>query len=135
MQLQILQKILKKQEISEITTVIKDNLILNDVIQNVKEQYFIKDEIHGIKHNERVVLLACYIGIKEKISDEELKILLNAALYHDIGRGYEKNHGKVSAELIEKNKEYIFPNVKSEDIQIIKALCECHSNDDNKYEF
>lgn len=134
MQLQILQKILKNQEISEITTVIKDNLILNDVIQNVKEQYFIKDEIHGIKHNERVVLLACYIGIKEKISDEELKILLNVALYHDIGRGYEKNHGKVSAELIEKNKEYIFPNVKSEDIQIIKALCECHSNDDNKYE-
>ncbi len=132
----VLEKILNKENIklNEVIQVVRDNPIFQETMSDVKEQFFIQDSIHGISHNERVVLLACYIGTKEGLNDEELRLVLEVAKYHDIGRGFEGNHGQISGAIIEKNRDYIFPNLNDEEINIIKALCHAHSVDDKKYE-
>ena len=136
MQSKIIERILTENNktLQEIINVVKDNAIFNAVMSDVKEDYFVDDTIHGISHNERVALLACYIGIKEGLTDEELTLVLEAAKYHDIGRGYEENHGQYSTIIIDRNKEYIFPNLDDNEINIIKALCNGHSIDDKRYE-
>ena len=132
----VLERLLNKENIAinEMIQIVKNNPIFQETMGNFKEQFFIKDRIHGISHNERVALLACYIGVKEGLNNEELRLVLEAAKYHDIGRGYEVNHGQMSATLIDRNKGYIFPNLNDDEINIVKALCHGHSVDDKKYE-
>jgi len=129
---------LNNNELIEFVRVIKESGklgIIQEILQNVQEEYFIQDKIHGINHNERVVVYSAYMGIKEGLSDKELKILIYSALYHDIGRKDKEqniNHGVKSAELIERNKEKFFRGLNQEEINFIKALCISHSNDDDK---
>ena len=58
---------------------------------------------------------------------------METAKYHDIGRGFEGNHGQYSAIIIDRNKGHIFPNLREDEINTIKALCHGHSVDDNRY--
>lgn len=136
MQSKIIERILTEnnETLQEIVNVVKDNAIFNDVMNDVKEVYFVDDAIHGKSHNERVALLTCYIGLKEGLNDENLKLVLEAAKYHDIGRGYEGNHGQYSTIIIDRNIEYIFPKLNDNEINVIKALCHGHSVDDRRYE-
>ncbi len=136
MQSKIIERILTEDNVAlkEIINIVKNNDVYNDVMSDIKEQYFIDDAIHGISHNERVILLACYIGIKEGLNDEELRLVLEASKYHDIGRGFEGNHGQVSTLIIDKNREYILPKINDAEINIIKALCHGHSVEDKRYE-
>ena len=130
------KKEFNNRELAEFVEVIKKSgkiEIIRDVLSEVKEEYFVEDKIHGITHNERVAILAAYMGIKEGLSDSELKILLQAAIYHDIGRKdkpQNENHGDRSARVIEENKNNIFPHISEEEIKIIKALSICHSHND-----
>ncbi len=135
MQSQIIEKIFEKNNSSleEIIRIVRNNPVFQDVMSRVKEEFFINDTIHGISHNERVALLACYIGIKEGLNNDELKLVLEAAMYHDIGRGFEGNHGHNSATIVDRNKEYIFPDLSDDETNIIKSLCHGHSNADYRY--
>lgn len=128
---------LNDTELAELIQTIKKSGklgILQEIVSTVKEEYFISDRIHGINHNLRVMVLSAYIGIKEGLSDNELKLLLYSAVYHDIGRkgrfGKEKNHGSRSAELLEQNKNDLLSDFNQEEIDYIKALCIVHSSDD-----
>ena len=136
MQSKVIERILTENSktLQEIINVVKDNAVFNSAMGDVKEGYFVDDAIHGLSHNERVALITCYIGIKEGLNDEELKLVLEAAKYHDIGRGYEGNHGKISTIIIDRNREYILPNLDDNEINTIKALCHGHSVDDSRYE-
>ena len=136
MQSKIIEKILNEnnKSLQEIIEIVRNNTVFQDVMSDIKEEFFIDDSIHGISHNERVALLACYIGIQEGLNDEELRLVLETAKYHDIGRGFEGNHGQYSTNIIDRNKEYIFPNLNDDEINIIKALCHGHSVDDKRYE-
>lgn len=135
MQSKIIERILNgdNKALNEIIEIVRDNAVFQDVMSDFKEEFFIKDNIHGISHNERVALLACYIGIQEDLNDEELRLVLEAAKYHDIGRGFEGNHGQYSAIIMDRHKEHIFPNLSDDEINTIKALCHGHSVDDNRY--
>lgn len=135
MQSKIIERILNgdNKALNEIIEIVRDNAVFQDVMSDFKEEFFIKDNIHGISHNERVALLACYIGIQEDLNDEELRLILEAAKYHDIGRGFEGNHGQYSAIIMDRHKEHIFPNLSDDEINTIKALCHGHSVDDNRY--
>lgn len=136
MQSKIIERILNEdnKSLQEIIEIVRNNTVFQDVMSNIKEEFFINDSIHGISHNERVTLLACYIGIQEGLNNEELRLVLESAKYHDIGRGFEGNHGQYSAIIIDRNKEHIFPNLSDDEINTIKALCHGHSVDDKKYE-
>jgi len=135
MQSKIIEKILNgdNKALNKIIEIVRNNAVFQEVMSDFKEEFFIDDNIHGISHNERVALLACYIGIQEGLNDEELRLVLEATKYHDIGRGFEGNHGQYSAIIIDRNKEHIFPNLSDDEINTIKALCHGHSVDDNKY--
>ena len=121
---------------------VRDNAIFQNIMSNVKETYFIQDSVHGLSHNERVTLMACYLGIKEGLNDNELENLLYAALYHDIGRkvipkgtrGIGESHGFESARILEENSDELLPNKNKEDIKVIKSLCMAHSVNDDKIE-
>ena len=136
MQAEVLDRIVDEDNVEseKLIEIIKNSSVFFDAMKDVKEKFFVNDIIHGVTHNERVSMLACYIGTKEGLTEQELRLVLEAAKYHDIGRGYEGNHGLYSAILLDRNKEYFFPNFKDEDINIIKALCHGHSVDDIKYE-
>ena len=99
MQSKIIEKILNEnnKSLQEIIEIVKNNAVFQNVMSDFKEEFFIDDNIHGISHNERVALLACYIGIQEGLNDGELRLVLETAKYHDIGRGFEGNHGQYSA--------------------------------------
>lgn len=131
MQSKIIERILNGD--NKIIEIVRNNAVFQDVMSDVKEEFFINDSIHGISHNERVALLACYIGIQENLNNEELRLVLEAAKYHDIGRSFEGNHGQYSAIIIDRNKEHIFSNLSEDEINTIKALCYGHSVDDKKY--
>ena len=136
MQSKIIERILNgdNKSFNEILEIVRNNAVFQDVMSDVKEEFFINDSIHGISHNERVALLACYIGIQENLNNEELRLVLEAAKYHDIGRGFEGNHGQYSAIILDRNKKHIFSDLSKDEINTIKALCHGHSVDDKKYE-
>ncbi len=135
MQSKNIEKILNgdNKALNKIIEIVRNNAVFQEVMSDFKEEFFIDDNIHGISHNERVALLACYIGIQEGLNDDELRLVLEAAKYHDIGRGFEGNHGQYSAIIIDRNKEHIFPNLSEDEINTIKALCHGHSVDDKRY--
>lgn len=53
--------------------------LLERLMSDIKEEYFVKDAIHGVSHNERVALLSFYIALKEGLSDKEIELLVEAA--------------------------------------------------------
>ena len=97
----------------------------------VRRDLFVDDDIHGIAHNERVALLACAIGMKEGLNKQDLRLLLEAAKYHDIGRrDKEKNHAKISADKIGELRYELFYGFTDEEVKIIQALSEAHGVQD-----
>lgn len=119
--------------INEIVTSSQFHLF-EDVMSNVKNDFLVNDNLHGISHNERVALLTMAIATKEKLSDYNLNLLLKAALYHDIGRsaGKGREHGELSAKILEENKDVLVPELDEKDINIVKFLCEIHSSPDEE---
>ena len=75
---------------------------------------------HNFKHSEEVVNAAFEIGKAEKISEQDLEILLLAAWFHDIGfvKGFE-NHEEESKKIVSK---YLKKIDYSEDL--IAKVCE-----------
>lgn len=110
--------------------------IFDEIMSDVKEEYFVLDSVHGISHNERVVLYTMLIGIRENLSSEELKLTLKSALYHDIGRKNTKGkmHGIESAKIIRENKEVFAKDYTEDEIKTLEFLCAIHSNPDEQFE-
>lgn len=134
------KKALKKQNIRQFT--------LQEVIQLLKKSeyynYFVENmnninknliylsEGHGIKHNERVALFAFTIAILSKLKREDIRILLEAAKYHDIGRVNDEEdvlHGYKSTVVLEN----FITDMRKEDKDILKVVCICHSMSDNNF--
>ena len=136
---EIFEKTSDNSNINEMIKFIKQSgkyELLEEVLSDVKEEYFIKDSVHGISHNERVVILAMFIGLKEYLSDEELKVVLKAALYHDIGRKSAKGkaHGIESAKILRDNKEFLANDFSENEMKTLEFLCAIHSNPDDQLE-
>lgn len=103
--------------------------ILTYNIEHIKREILFNSNIHGIAHNEKVLLLAFIIGCFENINSIDMQVLLDAAKYHDIGRsndGADGTHGHDSAEKVDKAVKYD----KDEDEQILKYIIEAHSLSD-----
>lgn len=104
-------------------------------IDELREELLFCSNGHGITHCERVSLFAFAIGILENLSDEALKILLESAKYHDIGRiddNEDESHGRRSAEKFDEYK--IGNNFSIEEKKILKAICIGHSINDEEFE-
>ena len=110
-----------------------DKKLLSTKISQIRKEFLYPSKFHGIHHSEKVLLFSYLIGKHENLSLDELEILLDAAVYHDIGRMDETEetmHGYVSATRIEKvvTKNGIYSN--HDNLEILKAICDAHSIED-----
>ncbi|MDD6388610.1 MAG: HD domain-containing protein, partial [Bacilli bacterium] len=74
--------------------------ILNDIDQN----QLYDSPIHGLYHSEKVLLFSYLIGKHYNLNKQDMRIICDAAKYHDIGRvGDDENkfHGNNSSEKID----------------------------------
>ena len=111
----------------------KENLI--KLVKNINKSFLYESDFHGLHHSEKVLLCAYLLGRHEDLNPEEMEILADAALYHDIGRSNENEdevHGYSATLRIEKavgDKE-IYRN--PENLEILKAICDAHSVKDSR---
>lgn len=73
---------------------------LIDKIDSRENLYLNLSDIHGETHANNVSLFALYIASRKQLGDMDTKILLEASLYHDIGRlsdHNDKHHGVYGA--------------------------------------
>lgn len=107
-----------------------------EFLSNLKVEKLYHSKIHGEYHSEKVSLFAFILANEYHLDEVDKQIIIDAALYHDIGRMNDLNecfHGLASANRI----EYVVdsPIYKNEDnLNLLKAICEAHSCDDSKDE-
>ena len=96
---------------------IKHNNLWNwycNFIEALDKKDFCLDPVHGVEHALKCSLLAFIMGDMIDMTDGNLKALIIAATYHDIGRKYNiegKSHGEISAL---KLKESLFSDCPME---------------------
>lgn len=103
------------------------------ILDDLNPQYLYKTNFHGLYHSQKVCFFAYLIGKHENLSSQDMKILLDAAKYHDIGRqndNEENTHGYSSALLIDRIIKY--DNVT--DMYLLKAIVEAHAKPDSSDE-
>ncbi len=107
--------------------------ILSFIFANMKlinSRLFPNFKNHGLEHAFRVSLLALVIAEYYDLSEVEKKILVDAALLHDIGRlddyyGYDHNYiGKTLADSILHNQEFYHDSAH---LNLIKSLIMGHN--------
>ena len=95
----------------------------------LKELYEVSDNTntaHDALHSLRVLLLASFLGVHEKLDYEGMNALCFAAVYHEIGRGDDtanSSHGKESEKIYEE---------KEARNKIASTLIRAHCLDDDK---
>lgn len=101
--------------------------ILNDID---KEQLY-DSPIHGLYHSEKVLLFSYLIGKHYNLNEQDMRIICDAAKYHDIGRTGEaenKWHGNNSSEKIDLVIKYDDEYEQA----LLKAIMNEHSRPDNE---
>lgn len=123
-----------ERNIFDLSTDEKNNIY--DVMRNISQTtYYDMNEYHSLDHIRRVVMFSGILAKNENLSDEETKILLAAASFHDSRRegseGEDDNHAIASARQV---KEYFEDNpqnpfgITSENLSIIQAVIEYHEH-------
>lgn len=101
--------------------------ILNDI--DKKQLY--NSPIHGLYHSEKVLLFSYLIGKYYNFNEQDMRIICDAAKYHDIGRvGDDENkfHGYNSSEKIDLVIKYDDEYEQA----LLKAIMNEHSRPDNE---
>ena len=101
--------------------------ILNDI--DKKQLY--NSPIHGLYHSEKVLLFSYLIGKYYNFNEQDMRIICDAAKYHDIGRvGDDENkfHGNKSSENIDSVIKYDDEYEQA----LLKAIMSEHSRPDNE---
>lgn len=111
---------------------IDDISYINSVLDDFKKQaYNSSDIIHGVYHVEKVFFFTYLLS--KNIVEPYRRILLDAALYHDIGRennAEDSFHGEISARIVDS---YIKDNPIYQDkfnLVLLKALMYGHCRED-----
>lgn len=108
-----------------------------DNIKNIKKDWLYKSKFHGLYHSEKVAFHCCVLGMLKHLSDEDMQIIIDAGLYHDIGRSNDNEdnfHGYVSANKIDEiiNGNPIYDVLENRNI--LKAIIDGHSRNEDKKE-
>lgn len=105
------------------------------IIKNVSDTgFYAKNRFHSIEHIAKVVLFSYLLGKEEKLTEEEMKLLLVSAAFHDCGRNGndgENEHAeagaKLAGEYFTKNLTNPF-NINEDDIPIIQVVIHYHEH-------
>jgi len=132
----------EQYKIEDIITELEQNGKMDLYRDEISDKNFRRDcfhisPIHGVAHTERVCFHANALGHYEKLPEGELRILMDAAKYHDVGRVgkivgdvFDFNHGTLSVKKIEKESLVQYEN--KDDFEILKYIVANHSVDDKK---
>lgn len=122
------EKIFDNIEISE-----HDMEVLINKINSIKSEYLFKSKFHGLYHSEKVLLFSYLLGKHQGLNDTEMQIIMDAAIYHDIGRDTENEdnmHGFASSCKLDMEKNEILSNPiynNSVNFAYLRAICDAHS--------
>lgn len=105
------------------------------IIKNVSDTgFYSKNRFHSMEHIAKVVMFSYLLGKKEKLTEEEMKLLLVSAAFHDCGRNGndgENEHAeagaKLAGEYFTKNLTNPF-NINEVDIPIIQVVIHYHEH-------
>ena len=145
----IMQKILTRQLESNGNEL---NIFLNalgartgfiiEELSKVDNRYFYDSFIHGRNHSEKVYFFALFLAKIKNLDPIDTRIVLDAALYHDIGRIVDSEdtvHGLTSTLRLQEKNILTNPIYKDPiNLDLLYAIIEGHSLDDdcknNNYE-
>lgn len=99
-------------------------------INELDVEHLYQSPIHGKFHSEKVLLFTYLLAIKYNYSPEEIKILSDAAMYHDMGRRSDINdtlHGFVSANLFAQQRIFDEFYKDPNHLKLVQAIMDAHS--------
>lgn len=105
-------------------------------IENIRTKYLYPTKFHGLYHSQKVLLFAYLIGKHEGLSEEDMQIVMDAAVYHDIGRQNEVEdefHGYSSSRKINDESRYLLTSdiySNKDNVYYLRAICDAHSSND-----
>ncbi|MDR1101124.1 MAG: hypothetical protein LBL34_02030 [Clostridiales bacterium] len=99
-----------------------------ELSENIDDKFYLKG-IHGKTHADNVTVFSYYIAKNEGLSDDDVRIIVEAAKYHDIGRVHNdanEDHGAVGAK---KYREMVSSGFSDGEVREIMFIIEAHSLD------
>lgn len=110
-----------------------DEQSINLIKKISKTNYYEGNKAHSIEHIQKTILFADILANGEKISEDEKKLLLISAAFHDCGRkliggdgneDHAKPSAKFSGKILKNTKEY--GKLSDQDISMIQTAIEYH---------
>ena len=113
----------------------KQKNFFREIVKNINKGKLYNSMFHGLHHSQKVLLFAYLIGLQENLDEVDMQIIVDAAVYHDIGRTDDSNdsfHGLYGANKIDK---VVTRDIykEQENLNILKGIIDAHSQD-NKLE-
>ena len=113
----------------------KQKNFFREIVKNINKCKLYNSMFHGLHHSQKVLLFAYLIGLQENLDEVDMQIIVDAAIYHDIGRTDDSNdsfHGLYGANKIDK---VVTRDIykEQENLNILKGIIDAHSQD-NKLE-
>lgn len=136
----ILQQLIKnKNSVYQELNTYLDNVNCEELLpflDNIQENKLFKSYFHGLHHSQKTCLFAFLIGKSFNLTNDDLKIVLDAAIYHDIGRqnDVEDNiHGFTTALKMDEERNSYGEFYKNDlNFTYLKAICDMHCLDDSR---
>ena len=103
----------------------KDIEFLKAVNKDIRKNELYKFLYHGLHHSEKVMLFSYLIAKKMNLNEVDMKILLDAAVYHDVGRQDESEetlHGLISANQMDRIFKDDFYKKNSNNMSLLKSI-------------
>ncbi|MBR3890918.1 MAG: HD domain-containing protein [Bacilli bacterium] len=100
---------------------------VKEILNGIDKNIIYKSYKHGVYHNERVLIYSLVLSSLLEISKEDLKLVVYASMYHDIGRVNDSKddfHGKRSASKLDD----ISLKLSNKDLNILKVAVSAHSD-------
>jgi len=104
----------------------RDFILFEESMNQLQDSYLYESNVHGKSHIERVAVLSFVLGVQLKLKYNDLRLCIEIAKYHDIGRqdeGDDEEHGYRGAQKINA----ICRGFSDQDRTVIAAVIAAHS--------
>ena len=114
-------------EVDNLNSLNKLNYVLEEIEDiDYDKDLFMAERDYGIAHTKRSILEAAIFSNIEGLTNQDAKILMAIAKYHDIGVENDENSKEHGRKSVEKLKHEL-DNFSSEDAEVIKFVIAEHS--------
>lgn len=110
-----------------------DKLKIMEANNKINRSELYSSFFHGLYHSQKVLLFAYILGKESNLNDNDMKIILDAAIYHDVGRSREAEdtiHGYGSAMKLKNILKDDFYKDNPNYFSLLQAIVNNHSRYD-----